>query len=76
MVCLLLCAACAGAAENGPRASCRYAPDALWEMDLASDTAWTLSINGGAPRPIKVATGGWKLLEPLRLQLLIEPIWV
>ena len=56
---VLLCAACAGAAENGSRASYRYAPDALREMDLASDTAWTLSIDGGAPRPIKVPGGGW-----------------
>ena len=29
------------------------------EIDLASDTVWTLSIDGGAPRPIKVPGGGW-----------------
>ncbi len=56
---VLLCAGYASAAENNPRAAYRYAPDALWEMDLASDTAWTLSIDGGRPRPIKVPGGGW-----------------
>ena len=55
----LLCAAYAGAAENNPWVSYRYAPDALREMDLASDKDWTLSIDGGAPRPIKVTAGGW-----------------
>ncbi len=39
---LLLCAEYAWAAEN-PWAAYRYAPDALREMDLASDTDWTLS---------------------------------
>ncbi|NQT85240.1 hypothetical protein HQ560_00660 [bacterium] len=29
------------------------------EIDLASDTAWTLQIDGGKPRPIKVPGGGW-----------------
>jgi hypothetical protein len=29
------------------------------EIDLASDTAWTLSIDGGEPRPIRVPAGGW-----------------
>ena len=28
-------------------------------LDLASDTAWTLSVDGGTPRPIKVPGGGW-----------------
>lgn len=31
----------------------------LVEVDLASDTAWTLSIDGGVPRSIKVPGGGW-----------------
>ena len=42
-----------------PWANYRFAPDALREIDLASDTAWTLSIDGGPPRPIKVTAGGW-----------------
>jgi len=58
IVSVLLCAGYAGAAEN-PWAAYRYAPDALKEMDLASDKAWTLSVDGGAPRPIKVTAGGW-----------------
>ena len=39
---------------------------ALAEVDLASDTAWTLSIDGGAVRPIKVPGRGWNsdLQEP------------
>jgi hypothetical protein len=32
---------------------------ALAEIDLASDTAWTLSADGGPGRPIKVPRGGW-----------------
>ncbi len=31
----------------------------LTEVDLASDTAWTLSIDGAVPRPIKVPGGGY-----------------
>lgn len=31
----------------------------LSEVDLASDTAWTLSIDGGTPRAVKVPGGGW-----------------
>jgi len=31
----------------------------LTQLDLASDTAWTLSIDGGATRPIKVPGGGY-----------------
>ncbi|MEI6350133.1 MAG: hypothetical protein WCP06_03390 [Verrucomicrobiota bacterium] len=59
IVIAVLCAVYAGAAENNPWASYRYAPDALKEIDLASDTDWTLSVDGGAPRPIKVTAGGW-----------------
>jgi len=33
--------------------------DPLKEVDLASDTDWTLSIDGGAKRPIKVPAGGY-----------------
>ena len=34
--------------------------NALKEIDLASDTAWTLSIDGNSPaRPIRVPGGGW-----------------
>jgi hypothetical protein len=32
---------------------------ALAQIDLASDTAWTLSADGGPARPIKVPRGGW-----------------
>ena len=28
-------------------------------VDLASDSAWTLSIDGAKPRPIRVPGGGW-----------------
>ena len=45
-------------AEN-PWGNYRFAPDAQREIDLASDTAWTLSVDGGPPRPIKVTAGGW-----------------
>ena len=31
----------------------------LREVDLASDTAWTLRIDGGPPRAIRVPGGGW-----------------
>lgn len=34
-------------------------PSEILETDLASDSAWTLSIDEGAPRPIKVTAGGW-----------------
>ena len=53
-----LCAVNALAAER-PWAAYRYAPDALREIDLASDTDWTLSVDGATPRPIKVTAGGW-----------------
>ncbi|MEI8235224.1 MAG: sugar-binding domain-containing protein [Verrucomicrobiota bacterium] len=60
IVSVLLCAGYAsGAAEPNPWAAYRYAPDALREIDLASDKDWTLSVDGGAPRPIKVTAGGW-----------------
>jgi len=59
IVSLVLCAAYAGSAENNPWAAYRYAPDALREIDLASDKDWTLSVDGGAPRSIKVTAGGW-----------------
>ena len=29
------------------------------EIDLASDTAWTLRIDGGPPRAVRVPGGGW-----------------
>ena len=43
------CVATPSAADSG----------AVMEIDLASDTAWTLAHDGGAPRPIKVTAGGW-----------------
>ncbi len=46
-------------AAGNPWASYHFAPDALQEIDLASDTAWKLSIDGGAERSIKVPAGGW-----------------
>ena len=54
IVSVLLCAGYASGAAENPWAAYRYAPDALREMDLASDKDWTLSVDGGAPRPIKV----------------------
>ena len=59
LVCILLCAGYASGAAENPWAAYRYAPDALKEIDLASDKDWTLSVDGGAPRPIKVTAGGW-----------------
>ena len=35
------------------------AQPAVQEIDLGSDTAWQLNINGGDWRPIKVPAGGW-----------------
>lgn len=32
---------------------------AIEEVDLSSDSAWCLRIDGGTPRPIKVTAGGW-----------------
>jgi len=54
----LLLAGSANAGEN-PWADYRFAPDALMEIDLASDAAWTLSVDDGPARPIKVTAGGW-----------------
>jgi len=34
-------------------------PAAAAGIDLASDTAWSLSLDGGPPRAIKVPGGGW-----------------
>ncbi len=39
--------------------SSAVAGDALSETNLASETAWTLSVDGGAPQPIIVPGGGW-----------------
>lgn len=39
--------------------SYRFAPDAIQEIHLESEKAWTLSIDGGPERPIKVPAGGW-----------------
>ena len=46
------------AAEN-PWGRYRFAPDAVKEIDLTSDTEWTLAVDGGARRAIKVTAGGW-----------------
>jgi hypothetical protein len=46
-------------AAGNPWANYRFAPDALREIDLASDTAWKFSIDGGAEQPVKVPAGGW-----------------
>lgn len=46
-------------AEHPPWAAWRFAPDALEETDIASDTAWTLRVDDGPPRPIRVPGGGW-----------------
>ena len=56
-------------AKASPWADYRYAPDALREIGLESDTAWTLDIGTGPPRPIKVPGGGWNsnLQHPMLL---------
>ena len=59
IVSFLLCSGYASTAGENPWVAYRYAPDALQEMDLASDTDWTLSVDDGAPRSIKVTAGGW-----------------
>lgn len=46
-------------ASESPWAAYRFAPDASVEIDLAGDTGWTLAIDDGAKRPIKVPAGGW-----------------
>ncbi|MGD0091129.1 MAG: sugar-binding domain-containing protein [Planctomycetota bacterium] len=56
---LTLAWALAASGAESPWAGYRFAPDALVENDLSSDTDWTLSLDGGAPRPIKVTAGGW-----------------
>ena len=56
---LLLAPLAALHAAGNPWANYRFAPDAAREIDLASDTQWTLAIDGGAPRAIKVTAGGW-----------------
>ena len=48
-----------GVAAEKPWSQTRFAPDASQEIDLASDTQWRLSIDGGPQRPIKVPAGGW-----------------
>jgi beta-galactosidase/beta-glucuronidase len=49
----------AGAEQENPWASYRFAPDALQEIDLTSDAPWTLSADDGLERPILVTGGGW-----------------
>jgi hypothetical protein len=56
---LTLSLALVASGADSPWAGYRFAPDAIEEIDLSSSTAWTLSIDGGAPRPIKVTAGGW-----------------
>lgn len=66
-VLLLISAAPCAAADAQDQRSCgenpwsryRFAPDAIQEIDLASDTAWTLSVDDRPARPIKVTAGGW-----------------
>jgi len=60
-LCLLLWLLLAGSviAGENPWADYRFAQDALMEIDLASDAAWTLSVDDGPARPIKVTAGGW-----------------
>ncbi len=54
------CAFCmSGTTAGQPWSAYRFAPDASRETDLASDVDWTLSIDGGQVRPIKVPGGGW-----------------
>ena len=57
-LCLLTRSAAAAGADEA-WAGYRFAPDALAEIDLASDTAWTLSLDGSPARPIRVTAGGW-----------------
>jgi hypothetical protein len=46
-------------ATENPWAGYRFAPDAVQELDLASDTEWSISLDGSPPRPIRVTAGGW-----------------
>ena len=48
-----------GSAAPGAPVGTPTAPGALATLDLASDTAWTLRLDGGVPRPVKVPGGGW-----------------
>lgn len=59
MVSAMSCVSAGAQQGVSPWSDYRFAPDALREIDLASDTAWTLSIDGGTERPIKVPAGGW-----------------
>jgi hypothetical protein len=49
----------AATAAAGVWSDYRFAPDAVQEIDLASETAWKLSVDGAAERSIKVPGGGW-----------------
>ncbi len=42
-----------------PQSTSLPVPGAIDVIDLASDTEWTLRLDDGAPRPIKVPGGGW-----------------
>ena len=57
-VCLLTRSA-AAANDDEAWAAYRFAPNALTEIDLSSDTARTLCLDGGPARPIRVTAGGW-----------------
>lgn len=60
LICAAICVVLTpGISAGGPWASYRFAPNALQEIDLTSNTAWTLSVDDGPPRPIKVTAGGW-----------------
>ena len=48
-------------------------PGALEAVDLASDTDWTIALDDGKPRPIKVPGGGWNSdLQTPRIQVMRE----
>ena len=47
-----------GVAAGASWSGYRFAPNAQ-QIDLASNTAWTLSLDDGPARPIKVTAGGW-----------------
>jgi hypothetical protein len=60
LICAVVCAAFVPSVSHGtPWAGYRFAPNALREIDLASDTAWMLNVDSGPARPIKVTAGGW-----------------
>jgi len=56
---LLLTTLTALRSDELPWSGYRFAADAAKEIDLASDKDWTLSVDDGVPRPIKVTAGGW-----------------